>query len=124
MNNKGFTLVEVLAALVVLTIIALVATTYIGNTLSASKEETYNIMKNSIISSSYDYLKECSGKFIECDLVWQDNETTFYAEKLKEEGYFDNLNSPIDNKYLGSCLKINATLDNRTFDVYLVDECY
>lgn len=123
-DNKGFTLIEVLVSLVIIAIVSIFITNYIGSTLSASKSDAYSIMKDGIISSSYDYLRECSNKIMECNLVWNDDKTTFYAEDLKSKGYFKNLNSPIDDKYLGNCLQINAVRDNGSFDVNLIDNCY
>ena len=49
MNNKGFTLTEVLAVLVVISLVAIIAINGLGKTLSISKEESYNIMKKNII---------------------------------------------------------------------------
>lgn len=124
MNNKGFTLIEVLASLVIFTIASLVISRFVGNTLAISKKDSYNLMKNNIISTSEDFLKECDAKTINCNLSWKDNRTTFSAELLEGSGYFKNLKSPIDNKYLGKCLKIDAVKDNGTYHISLIDNCY
>ena len=124
MGNKGFTLIEVLTVLIVIAVIGTVAIKSIGSTLSVNKNETYVLMKNNIVSSSYEYLRECDIGLVNCDLDWHDNRTYFYATDLKDKGYFDNLNSPIDNKYLGLCLKLNVFKSNGTYEVALDDECY
>lgn len=123
-SNKGFTLIETLAMLVVLTIVGIVTIKYVGNTLSVGKNEAYDIMKNNIVSSSYDYLRECNNGILSCDLDWNNESTSFYVEQLKDSGYFKNLDSPIDNKYLGFCLKIHAIRNNGNIDISLVDDCY
>lgn len=124
MNNKGFTLIEVLITVVVIGIVGLIVVNYAGNTLSISKDEAYKIMKNNIVSSSYDYLNECNAGLISCNLNWVNNEVSFSLYQLKNVGYFDDLSSPIDGKDLGTCIKLNAVRDNGNVNVELVDECY
>ena len=63
MNNKGFTLIEVLASLVIFTIASLVISRFVGNTLAISKKDSYNLMKNNIISTSEDFLKEVQDRW-------------------------------------------------------------
>lgn len=124
MNNKGFTLIEVLAVIVIFSITTIVVSKNIGTTLSASKNETYNLMKTNIISVSYEYINECQSNTVECKLDWKNNKTWFYAEELKNKGYFKDLSSPIDNKYLGQCLIINVYKNNGAYNINLKDKCY
>ena len=48
MNNKGFTLIEVLSSLVLVSIIIYCVLISLNTTMSASKEETYKLMKNNV----------------------------------------------------------------------------
>lgn len=123
MNRKGFTIIEVLGTLVLISIITIVAVTNIQSTLSASKEESYKIMKNNIISVSYDYIKECEAKTLNCDFSFENN-NQFKAIVLKETGYFQKLESPIDGKDLGECLIIEAKKENGVIQIDLKDLCY
>ncbi len=124
MNNKGFTLVEVLATLVIISIISFVILKQASSTLSITKNESYKLMKNNIISSAKDYINECNNKILNCNLNWDNNKIVFKASTLEENGYFKNLNSPIDNKNLGNCLEIEVTKNNSIIDVELHDNCY
>lgn len=124
MNNKGFTLTEVLAVLIIISIALLVTANEIGKTLSITKTESYNLMKENIVKASETYIKECQSKVIDCNLNWQDNKTSFKARVLKENGYYINLNSPIDNKELDDCLNINAERNNGIIEIKIIDECY
>lgn len=124
MDNKGFTLVEVLMMLLLISLISIFVINNITGTLSIGKKESYKIMKNNIISSSYSYLKECSAGTIECNIVWDANTTNFAAKVLESSGYFKNLNSPIDNKYLGDCLIVKVIRNNGVYDVSISDTCY
>lgn len=122
-NNKGFTLVEVLGVLVIIAAITVIAIHNLGGTMSASKEETYKIMKNNIISAGYTYIKECEAGTTECDFSYSEN-NRFSASNLKESGYFNDLESPLDGKDLGNCLILEATKTNGVTTIDLIDKCY
>ena len=122
-NNKGFTLIEVLSVLIIISIIMLVGFKVFQSTFSASKEEAYKIMKNNILAVSYDYIQECNVGLVSCDFSFEKN-NRFTAKKLQESGYFKNLESPIDGKDLGACLILEASMSNGVVLVDLVDKCY
>lgn len=123
MNNKGFTLIEVLVTLVIFSLITLILSNVITTTLAASKEETYELMKNNIIKSSYTYVSECKAKLIECDFSDKNNHT-FKASELVKYNYFKNLKSPIDGKDLGECLTIKVTYNSGVSIIDINDDCY
>ena len=124
MNNKGFTLIEVLTVLVIISLLTFFVISQIGSTMSITKEETYKIMKENIISAGEDFIKECNSQIIECNLTWTNSQTTFSASILESYGYYEDLSSPIDEKYLGECLIITATKENGNFNLNLTDNCY
>lgn len=123
MNNKGFTLIELLIVVVLISIISGVAISSVGTTMSVSKKESYNIMKDNIITAGYNYINECTLGSLECDFSFNNN-NTFLAKTLQDVGFFDNLESPIDGKDLGSCLVLEATKSNGVVVVDIVDNCY
>lgn len=123
MNNKGFTLVEIIGVLVIISIITTAIFATIHSTLSISKEEAYKVMKNNIIKVSYNYISECNQQQIKCDFSFENN-NRFSANLLKSNGYFTDLNSPIDGKDLGNCLWLEATQENGVTLINLIDECY
>lgn len=124
MNNKGFTLIEVIITFGIITILTVTITYYIGNSFSISKETAYDLMKDNIISASYSYISECDNEFLECRYEWHNNETKFTASVLKKSGYIDSLDSPIDNIDLSECIIVHATKTNGVVDVTLEDNCY
>lgn len=115
---------EMIATLAIISIISITAIFYIGNTVSVNKEEAYEIMKNNIISVSYDYIKECDAELLSCNHIWNDNETSFKALELKSSGYLKSLESPIDDSDLSNCLIVKATNKNGVLNVNLIDNCY
>lgn len=123
MNNKGFTLIEVLSVLILLSIIIVGVFKTFNTTMSAGKEEAYKIMKNNIISVGYDYVNECDLGLIECDFSFEGN-NRFSAKELQNTGFFKNLESPIDSRDLGTCLILEATKSNGVTVINLIDKCY
>ena len=123
MNNKGFTLIELIATLLIIAITSIIIVSFAGNTLSISKEKAYELMKNNIMSASYDYINECDNKILTCHYKWENNKTSFLAIALKESGYIKSLNSPIDDNDLSYCLVINATKLNGTVSITIEDNC-
>lgn len=123
MNNKGFTLIEVLGVLVILTIVAFVVLNSVHSTLSVGKEESYKLMKNSILTAGYDYIEECQQGLITCDFSFEED-SRFSAGVLKEQGYFTNMESPIDGKDISQCLIMDAKKENGVVVIDLIDQCY
>ena len=122
-NNKGFTLVEVVITIAIISLVLVITTNLISSTWAASENTTYKLLKNNIISTSYKYVEECTNEIIECNFDFQNN-NTFTAGVLQQYGYFNNLNSPIDNKELNDCLILTATKNNSAVIIDLEDKCY
>ena len=71
MNNRGFTLVESLGVVVIISLVLILLVRNFNSTVSLSKEEAYKIMKNNIVSASYDYVNECISGVISCDFSFE-----------------------------------------------------
>lgn len=56
MNRKGFTLVELIASIVIIGIIVVIMVPVVLNTSNKVKETNYKNLKNSIIQSTIDYI--------------------------------------------------------------------
>ena len=123
MNNKGFTLIEVLSVVILTSIVIVIIFTTFGTTFSASKEESYKIMKNNLLTAGYSYVNECKLGTIECNFSFESN-NSFTAKDLYNYGYFKNLESPIHGKKLDSCLIFEVTEDNGVVVINLIDNCY
>ncbi len=123
MNNKGFTLIETLVVLVLVSTIMALSFSKISSSMSLEKNNAYQIMKNNIISASYSYIEECQAKTVSCDFSFSEK-NTFAASVLKEKGYFKNLKSPLDGKDLGECLIIKAKKENGVVVIDIEDNCY
>ena len=107
----------------IIAISGVVILTGIHSTLSIGKNESYKIMKNNIVSASYDYVNECNQGLIACDFSFEEH-NQFTASVLKTGGYFTDFTSPLDGKDLGDCLVLEATEDNGVVSIQLIDQCY
>lgn len=123
LNNNGYTLIEVLAVIVLISFASFVIIRGINSTLSVSEKEAYKIMKDNIVSAGYDYVNECDNDIINTEFSFDGN-NTFTASVLEKYGYFSNLKSPIDGKYVGECLVLDAIKENGVIIVDIKDNCY
>lgn len=58
LNNKGFSLVEVLAVVVILGILAVIMVPVVNNVINQNKEDNYNSLKDSILSAARTYISD------------------------------------------------------------------
>ena len=119
MNNKGFTLIEVLCVIFLISIFFFGSFMVINNTFSITNEKAYEIVKEDIITQTKTYINECDNNIINCpnDYKWvSDNDnmiTNINLSILKKYKYFntDNLINPITNKDISNCLNIIVIKD-------------
>lgn len=120
MNNKGFTLAEVLLSISVISILVVILTFTIGGTFGLSSDKSYEIIERSIINQVDKYIYECDNGLIECngDYTWNNNSdsksTSFYLDVMTKYSYFNeyDLINPKTNENISKCLKINVVKDN------------
>ena len=126
MNNKGFTLIEMLLTISMIALIAIIVSFSISSTLSVSKENSYDILKNNTIDMANMYIMECEANAIDCsdDYVWEDNKTSFLANKLILRGYSsqDELINPINEKDISNCLIINVLANENNVYTLSIDD--
>lgn len=130
MNNKGFSLVELLVVISILSVIFVVTIVSLGDTFGLSSEKSYDILKNNIIIQVKQYVSECDNKLIDCsnDFTWEIKENTkstnISLDLLKKYGYFNDNDfiNPITKKDISSCLIVNVKKNNYSVvDVVLDD---
>lgn len=59
MNRKGFTLIELLAVIVLIAIIGIITVPNLLTTVNSSKEASYDILIENIVTASKTYYEEC-----------------------------------------------------------------
>lgn len=120
--NKGFTLVELLGVIIVLTVISLITIPLIDNTLKDSKEKVYNTQINNIALAAknwaIDYMDEL-GEIMDDD---GEKSVAINLGQLKIESYIDqNIKNPKTNVKFSDNLMIQINYINKDFTVVVLD---
>lgn len=84
MNKKGFTLIELMAVIVVLAIITVISVPIILNTINISKEKLYKEQENKLVELAEEYLEDNT-------IEETDSEIVITKENLIEGGYIDEI---------------------------------
>lgn len=123
LNNNGYTLVELLITIVLLSLILSIAGYSIVTIVNGAKEKNYETLINNIKSASEMYYQECrymnneEEQVISCEKETDGSyEITLYV--LLEYGFLSSSSNhefkiinPKDNKDIANC-KINITSNN------------
>ena len=91
-NNKGFTMVELLAVIVLLGVLGTIGVTVTYKYLTQSREKSYRILSQTI----YEAYENCAiqGK---CSLPPAGDQIEYNIDNLLNDGYLENLKSPYNN---------------------------
>lgn len=117
MNKKGFTLVELIAVLVLLGVIGLIAIVTVNNELKENKEKLYNIQIDNIKRSAKNWavdnvfsLPDNDGEFVIITLG-----------ELKQQGLFEDAVNPKTNKPFDNNLQIKITLVENSYIYEIIE---
>ena len=106
MNKKGFTLVELIGVIILLSAIALISVPIINNSLKNTKEKTYNSQIDTIIKAAKRYVTEVgAGSDLGFDITMSD----LINAKLIEN---DVIIDPRDDSNMINTLTIHVTYDS------------
>ena len=110
-SEKAFTLIELLAVIVILAVVALIAFPFIGDIIKASKEKSYEVQvryilksaENWVITNMIDLSKEFDN-FVSID-------------ELSDAGYLSTrkITNPITNKKMNGCIFIQYDEEKDNF---------
>ena len=108
LNKKGFTLVELIATIVVLALVVSISAYAITNIINSAKEKNYELLIKNIKDASETYYQECkysNNSGITCDDTVKLQDLVNYGY-LKGNGTGYNkmvIVNPKDNKNIGAC---------------------
>ena len=120
MNKKAFTLAELLGVIVVLGVIAIIATPAIQKTVRQNREKMYNVITEQLIDSAKDWAAKNSSKLPQND---GDSIKVNLAE-LKQSGLLQiSVVNPKNNKTFSnqSFVTITKKFNNYTYEVTTFD---
>lgn len=105
MNNKAFTLAEMLAVIIILSVIALVTIPTISTTLKNSREQTCLIQYENILNAAKVWGSE---NILELPNEGEEIEVTL--ERLQELGYIDeNIENPVTKESIATSTTIKIS---------------
>lgn len=120
MKKNAFTLVEVLAIIIILGIIATIATPVILRSINQNSETMYSVIENQLIDASKDWAAINSSSLPDVDGEY----TVVTLQELKESGLLKlNVKNPRTGKIFSnqSLIRITKKNNNFTHDVITYD---
>ena len=117
MNKKAFTLVEILAVVSILGIIALIIIPATDKVIKDAKEKVYNKQKQSLLVILEDWTIDHKDKFNDTDTI------LITLGELKEEGYADfELKNPLSDKCISNDLQLSVVKKKNKFNYSIVGD--
>lgn len=96
MNNKGFTLVEILASLTILAIISILITTSVQYSVTNVKTKNYETLKKMIVEATINYINSSNDEYFSLDNIKPENvECNEFTDCQKEFTIADILDKNI-----------------------------
>lgn len=127
MNNKGFTLVELLASLTILAIISILMTTTVQYSVTNVKTKNYETLKKMIVEATINYINSSNDEYFSLDNIkpekFECNKTTDCLKEftigdiLDKNIYYTNEKDKDGNLTLISP-KDNEDMRNKTIIIY------
>ncbi len=122
MNNKGFTLLELIGAVVILAIIMLIALPAVLNMLTEGQNTVDKAAKDIVISAANKYVGEhkSDSKYIRATGTEIKNHGEISTDTLKDEGY---LEETVYDKYELDDDCVVVTSNNRKYFYEYKEDC-
>lgn len=118
--KKGFTLVELLAVIIILGLLTIIAIPSIVGILNNEKENISDSMKNIIINASSLYIEDNSGVYPKVN----NNVYCIKLESLVNDNRLSNpLKDPVTNKEIDLNKYIKVSIINDLYNYDIVDIC-
>lgn len=127
MNNKGFTLVELLASLTILAIISILMTTSVQHSVTNVKTKNYETLKEMIVEATINYINSSNDEYFsldkikpenaECNVITDCQKEFTLADILDKNIYYTNEKDKDGNLTLISP-KDNEDMRNKVIIIY------
>ena len=99
LNNKGFSLLEILAVIIIIGVIATIAAPTVSKYVSGSKLTTFIAYEDSMEDAAKNAVLDCVGNnSSKCELPDKGKTSTIKLSYLVEEGFIDEITPPKGGK--------------------------
>ena len=122
MKNKGFTLIEVLAILVILAVIIMISFPIITSSINSSKKKAYNHQVKTIENAARTYMSQNdnllpeSGEYVDVKVTDLKNEGLIQNKDIKNPMYEKNSTEPKKkNETFNGCVKVTNNSNKYTY---------
>ena len=117
--KKGFTIIELLAVITIISLILLLVVPTVTNLISNSEEKGYNIQIKSIKDAAINFTLENYSLFASSDKF---DSFTIDLKLLKDLAFIDyEIKNPKTNKYFSDDTTIKLTRDKNNYDIEVFD---
>ena len=120
-KEKGFTLIEVLAIIIIIGIIALVAVPAVSKYIFSSKDMAYKTYEKSMESAAENKVFKCLSENENCVFEY-DGGQRIYLQELIEDGLLDNMKDPNSDGYCEANQSYVNIIGNKPSE-YKYDAC-
>ena len=116
MKRKGFTLIEILAVIVILGILTIIAVPIVSNYIVDSRNKTYSAHEKNMEEAAKSFTIECIDGKENCILPMKDTSSEIYLSELIEKGFTERLQNPQGSGYCNEELSYVRVLNTGKSD--------
>ncbi len=118
MNNKGFTLIEVVTAVVIMSLLGTIAITSMMSVLKNGNDKYYKNQENMVIMAAKEYYSDHKG-----ELPIENDTSTITLDELIENDYIDTVKDSKGNVCNGESKVTVSKIDNKKYKYTIELNC-
>ena len=118
MNNKGFTLIEVVTAVVIMSLLGTIAVTSMMSVLKSGNDKYYKNQEDMVIMAAKEYYSDHKG-----ELPIESDTSTITLDELIESDYIDTVKDSKGNICNGQSTVTVSKIDNKKYKYKVELDC-
>ena len=98
-NKKGFTLIEILAVIIIIGIVAIIAVPSITKYINGSKDTIYISYEKTMVDAARNMVSDCVINNEDCELPKNEGKKIVILKSLELDGFLDNMKDPVTKDF-------------------------